>query len=213
MDETHCLAGSPTSPIPSVPPFSKSNWRWGSTWNVALNVHGRCKLQVQPFKSLLLFIHKVQPAAVPVPDPAGNSHLSAAINGNKRLQLWLVPPWKLPADFHQGFQVKKGHGYDHPCHSVWALSTRRHHTRLAQLEISQVTLRVLQHQDLWPGTVSIKPRHKSLAVHPGICQQQPQLPWGQHRAACKGLAPDTELTKHPHDLPWQKQDMQLQFRL
>lgn len=52
---------------------------------------------------------------------------------------------------------------------------------LAQLQIIQVTLRVLEHQDLWPGTVSIKPRHKSPAVHSGICQQQPQLPWGQHR--------------------------------
>lgn len=54
-------------------------------------------------------------------------------------------------------------------------------------------------------------RHKSLAVHTGICQHQPQPPWGQHRAACKGLAPDTELTKYPNDLPWQKQEMQLQF--
>lgn len=29
---------------------------------------------------------------VPVADPAGNSHHSAAINGSEGLQLWVVPP-------------------------------------------------------------------------------------------------------------------------
>lgn len=92
---------------------------------------------------------------------------------------------------HENSQVskwKKGHGQEHSCHSAWPCSTCRHHTCLAQLQMSQVPLTVLEHQELWPGPVSIKARHKSLAVQPGICQEHP---WGQHRAACRHWAPTT----------------------
>lgn len=131
----------------------------------------------------------------------GNSHHSAAVNSNERLQLQVVPLQKLPPDFHQGFQEQEGHS---------------------------IQCGLLAHADITVvSSATDNPSHTESVGAPGsvarYCfhQAQTQEPscalWNLPTAATASLgpaqAPDTELTKHPMTCHGKNKTCSYSFRL
>lgn len=90
--------------------------------------------------------------------------------------------------------MKKGYGYDHSCHSVWTFSTCRHYTWLAQLQISQVTLRVFP--VVSPGPMARHCFHEPQTQEPGCAH------WYLPTPATTSLGPAQSSLQGPGSRHW-----------